>query len=81
MASLSREDQKMVAARAAEFKKFRRDFLFSQQNLSEALGCSRRTIMSIESGQVVNPHADLLRRFRNLRRAEERAALMAGEAA
>jgi DNA-binding XRE family transcriptional regulator len=67
----SPEDQKRRAFRALEWKMFRRKFLFSQQNLADVLGCSRRTIVSIESGVTMNPHAQLLRRFRDLKRAEK----------
>jgi DNA-binding XRE family transcriptional regulator len=67
----SPEDQKRRTVRAAEWKKFRRDYLFSQRNLADALRCSRRTIVSIEGGVTMNPHPELLRRFRDLKRAEK----------
>jgi DNA-binding XRE family transcriptional regulator len=68
----SSSDKKRAAARASKWKQFRRDYLYSQPNLAYALDCSRRTIVSIEGGETINPHPDLLRRFRDLRRKHER---------
>jgi hypothetical protein len=65
---LKRRDQ-----RAREWKLFRRDHLFSQRNLCEALRCSRRTVVAIESRETLCPHPDLLRRFRDLKRKHERS--------
>lgn len=46
--------------------------LYSERNLAQALGCSRRTIVSVESGkEVIAPHFDLQRRFRDLKRQRE----------
>ena len=68
-----REDQKRAQARAREWKEFRRAYLYSQRNLADALGCSRRTIVAVEGGREVTcPHADLLRRFRDLKRQQEK---------
>jgi len=70
--ALSRENQRQRAERALEWRQFRRDFLFSQSNLAEALICSRRTVVSVEGAkEVINPHPDLLRRFRDLRLKHE----------
>ena len=70
--ALSRESQKQRSERAAEWKQFRRDFLFSQGNLADALGCSRRTVVAVEGGkEVTSPHYDLLRKFRDLRLKHE----------
>lgn len=71
----SREDQKRRHARALEWKGFRRDYLYSQRALADALKCSRRTVVSVESGhEVLSPHADLLRRFNFLKLQQRRAA-------
>lgn len=70
--TVSAEDRKKARQRAAEWKTFRRNFLFSQKALSDHLGCGRRTVVAIESGtEVFNPRADPLRRFRDLKRAQE----------
>jgi len=78
-----------LALRAEEFRKFRRDYLFSQGHLAQALKCSRRTIVNVE-GAFRKPHHDLLRRFRILvnkhtRRSAsdsmQRAAFLADERA
>jgi DNA-binding XRE family transcriptional regulator len=66
----SDQDRKRCVVLALEFKSFRRRFLFSQQNLADALGCSRRTVVSIEGGATMYPHPGLLRAFRDLKRAE-----------
>jgi DNA-binding XRE family transcriptional regulator len=64
----TRREKQERSARAAEWKQFRRDFLFSQSNLAEALKCSRRTVTSVESGrEVVQPSYALLRRFNELK--------------
>jgi DNA-binding XRE family transcriptional regulator len=68
----SSEDVRQARIRAVEWKSFRRDFLFSQKHLAYALRCSRRTICAIEGGEVVHPHVELLRRFRDLKRRQER---------
>jgi DNA-binding XRE family transcriptional regulator len=44
------EDEKRRAVRAEEWRQFRRDFLYSQSNLADALRCSRRTVVSVECG-------------------------------
>jgi DNA-binding XRE family transcriptional regulator len=64
----SRQDRKEREARAAEVRKFRRDFLYSQVDLAAALKCSRRTVVSIESGkEVIRPNWKLLRRFASIK--------------
>ena len=70
--NLSLEDQKRRAFQALEFKSFRRRALLSQQNLADQLGCSRRTIVSIEGAVTYAPHPELLRRFRDLKRKHEK---------
>jgi DNA-binding XRE family transcriptional regulator len=68
----SSEDAREARIRAVEWKTFRRDFLFSQKHLAYALRCSRRTICAIEGAEVMHPSFALLRRFRELRRRQER---------
>ncbi len=67
----SPDDLKRARVRASEFKRFRRDYLYSQRYLADALQCSRRTIVAIESMEVINPHVDLLRKFRDLKQRLE----------
>jgi DNA-binding XRE family transcriptional regulator len=68
-----REDLKRAAARSREWKQFRRDFMYSQKFLAHTLKCSRRTICAIENGrESITPHADLLRKFRDLKRRHEK---------
>lgn len=66
-------DRKLARQRADQWKSFRRNFLFSQKALADYLHCSIRTIASIESGtEVISPRADLLRKFRDLKREQQR---------
>jgi DNA-binding XRE family transcriptional regulator len=58
--------------RAREWKKFRRDYLYSQENLATALGIGRRTITAIEAGEC-NPTPRILRAFRDLVKRERQA--------
>jgi DNA-binding XRE family transcriptional regulator len=49
--------------RAEAWKQFRRDHLFTQRKLAEALGnISRRTIQQVEAGNIT-PHSSTLRLF------------------
>ena len=66
---------KKSKARAAEWRAFRATFLYTQGNLAGVLGCSRRTVFGIESGETINPHPDLLRRFRTLKNQHEAGEL------
>jgi hypothetical protein len=59
--------------RAREWKKFRRDFLFSQSDLAVALKCSLRTVQCVE-GRYSTPMLGLQRRFRELVREQKRMA-------
>jgi len=69
---LTKEDLRERENRAKEWVAFRRSYLFSQRKLAEILGCSRRTVVAVESGvTVTRPHCDLLRRFANLKRKHE----------
>jgi DNA-binding XRE family transcriptional regulator len=60
--------------RAREWKKFRRDYLFSQAALAETLGITRRTVCSIEQGAVV-PTFRVQKLFRDLVREQKRQAV------
>jgi DNA-binding XRE family transcriptional regulator len=60
--------------RAREWQAFRRDFLFSQRDLADALGVCRRTVCAIECCESI-PTPKVQRLFRDLKRAEtERVA-------
>jgi DNA-binding XRE family transcriptional regulator len=66
--SPTRADKQERERRAQEWKTFRLHFLYSQSNLAEAIKCSRRTVVSVESGsEVIRPNVELLRRFRELK--------------
>jgi DNA-binding XRE family transcriptional regulator len=67
--NIFRENQKQRALRAAEWRKFRRDYLFSQQELGEALGISRRSVQKVEAGEST-PLPRTQRAFRDLKKAE-----------
>jgi DNA-binding XRE family transcriptional regulator len=70
----SPEAVKAAKARAKEFKTFRKDYLFSQKYLAQTLDCGLRTVAAIESGrEVIAPHYDLLRRFRDLKAKMQKA--------
>jgi DNA-binding XRE family transcriptional regulator len=69
----TREERQRAAERALEWRQFRVNYLFSQGNLAHALGCCRRTICAIESGrEVMAPSYELLRRFRDLKKRQEK---------
>jgi len=71
------EDMRRARERAEEWRSFRKQFLYSQGNLAQALRCSRRTVSAVESGrEVFNPGVGLLRRFCDLKLRYERAAAM-----
>lgn len=63
-----------------EFKTFRRRFLFSQVQLSEALGVSRRTVQYAESGKGGDPdwpcipQPSTLLKFKQLKAKHEKEA-------
>lgn len=72
--SPSKEERPRAAERAREWKLFRQTYLYSQNHLAHALHCGRRTVCAIASGrEVYRPRFDLLRRFRDLKRRQERA--------
>jgi DNA-binding XRE family transcriptional regulator len=64
------EDKRIAQARAREWRAFRRDYLFSQVWLADALHCSRRTVIDVESGKG-NPRPGMLRKFMQLKRRHE----------
>jgi DNA-binding XRE family transcriptional regulator len=70
---MNRDNERQRAARAREWRKFRSEFMYSQNDLAHVLGCARRTIFSIEHG-LTSPRFGLLRRFRILKTKEERSA-------
>jgi hypothetical protein len=76
MPNPSREDLKRRDQRAAEWRRFRRDHLFSQRQLAEELRCCRRTVVAVERKEVVCPRYSLLLRFNDLKAkcAKEAAA-------
>ena len=65
-----KEDLQIRRKRQAEWREFRRNFLFTQKKLGEVLGISRRTVQQVEAG-LVTPLAETLRRFIILRRRHE----------
>lgn len=72
--SPSKEERQRAAERAKEWREFRQNFLYTQQYLASVLQCGRRTIVSIEHAEIMQPNYDLLRRFKALRQRHERAA-------
>jgi DNA-binding XRE family transcriptional regulator len=60
------EDMKERDARREEWRKFRKDHLFTQVKLAEVLDLSRRTVQLIEAGKV-SPFPDTLRKFQALK--------------
>lgn len=68
-----------VAARrdwGEQFRRFRAEYLYSQRELARLLNCCKRTISSIEVGEVRNPHRELQRKFRALEYKFEQKALL-----
>ena len=59
------EDLATRETRRAEWKQFRKEYLFTQVRLAEVLGISRRTVQLIERGSVT-PLARTLHRFKTL---------------
>jgi DNA-binding XRE family transcriptional regulator len=60
------EDLKDREVRRQEWRKFRKEHLFTQIKLAEVLDLSRRTVQLIEAGKV-SPFPDTLRKFQALR--------------
>jgi DNA-binding XRE family transcriptional regulator len=71
---LSMEANEERAQRAAEWRRFRQTYLFSQSDLADALGVSRRTIVAVEIGETLRPHPGTLRAFRDLKKRHQRRA-------
>jgi DNA-binding XRE family transcriptional regulator len=70
---LSADDRREIIERAKEWKQFRRDYLFSQGHLADALICCKRTVAAVESGrEIIRPKVELLRRFRSLKQKMQR---------
>jgi DNA-binding XRE family transcriptional regulator len=69
-APLTPEERRIIRQRAVEFRRFRRDFLYTQAALAESIRCAKRTIADIELGKTINPNAGLLKRFRDLKQKE-----------
>jgi DNA-binding XRE family transcriptional regulator len=59
--------------RARQWRKFREDFLYSQEHLATALNCARRTVYAVEAGAVI-PSLRLQRAFRDVVRAQKKQA-------
>jgi len=72
----SREDQLQAAHRALQWRQFRRDRLFSQTDLAQALGLCRRAVVDIECARVIHPRVATLKKFQALQRKHQRAAVM-----
>jgi len=69
---VSSDDITRREARAVEWRRFRRDYLFTQAALADVLKITRRSVVNVENCSVTNPHPDLLREFRNLKLKHER---------
>jgi DNA-binding XRE family transcriptional regulator len=54
--------------RSTEWREFRQRFQYSQNNLAEALGISRRSVIYIEMAAILRPSAQTLRNFERLRK-------------
>jgi DNA-binding XRE family transcriptional regulator len=59
--------------RAKAWKKFRKDYLYSQEFLAQTLGCCRRVVTAVESGESI-PTPRIQRAFRDLVREEKQKA-------
>jgi hypothetical protein len=68
----SAEDLKQARARAIEWRTFRRDYLYTQRYLASELACGKRTVAAIEGEEIMHPSFALLRRFRDLKKRQER---------
>ncbi len=62
---MSREDENRRKSRAKLWREFRAEFLLSQKNLAELLGCSRRTTQYVEQG-IVKPNQRIIAAFGDL---------------
>lgn len=57
-----RDSEEVRRQRAEEWRRFRRDNLFSQRRFCEVLGIARRTLQQIEMARIT-PHPATLRKF------------------
>ncbi len=62
------DDLKARAHRRDEWRDFRRDFLFTQARLADALGIDRRTVQKIEAAETT-PLPIILEKFADLKAA------------
>jgi predicted transcriptional regulator len=60
--------------RKKEWRQFRKEHLFTQVNLAEFLGISRRTVQLVEAGRV-SPFPGTLRRFLALKAKHEQGGM------
>jgi ribosome-binding protein aMBF1 (putative translation factor) len=67
----SKEELNRRKARAKVWLDFRKEFLFSQVQLADALGISRRMVQYAESA-TVTPNKEILARFDELMRKHQR---------
>jgi DNA-binding XRE family transcriptional regulator len=67
---LTGEEKRERRERSDEWRRFRRDHLFTQKKLGEIIGVSRRTIQEIEAARI-SPHAETLRVFAVFKRQYE----------
>ena len=65
--------EKEKRRRAKEWRKFREDYLYSQEHLASMLQCTRRTVSSVEAAATI-PSLRIQRAFRALLKQERRAA-------
>jgi transcriptional regulator with XRE-family HTH domain len=61
-----KESLKVRQKRGEEWRKFRKDHLYTQRRFAEALSCSPRTVQYTENG-TTTPILGLLRRFEALK--------------
>lgn len=66
----SEEDLQRRESRKAEWSQFRKEHLFTQVELAQFLGISRRTVQLIEAGKV-SPFPGTLRKFSELKAKHE----------
>jgi len=62
----TREDRREQKKRKDEWREFRKEHLYTQKKLAEAIGVSRRTVQEIEAGRVI-PYPHTLRLFEALK--------------
>jgi DNA-binding XRE family transcriptional regulator len=72
MMTISPDDRKQMRQRAKEWQAFRRDYLYTQAELAQAMGCAKRTVTNVESEVTVCPSFTIQRKFRWLGRKHSR---------